>query len=395
MGELDSTIRGRPQIYLYPCIRFYSALLDDRMTYVVVWPRKHEMASQKDYLIALYCDALNQSIHEVEYISLNHGEAHAYLFKPTRTDIAEVANRIGSESFTQKAGKVMLRAAARFPPLLRLIPRIGRIRLPVGEDRQPDQILLSSRMRLIERTEEVVHTLPRGSERGVRAEIDARRDLPSSIPVPTVIEHNDSVPYFTEAYLEGRPAGHPEDAPERYLRIYELLQELYAKTSGPLRPIEEVIDCRLSDAETVSDPILQKARSWVARDALPDVFRICDVHGDLHSTNVLVTDDGPLFLDWEDRRRDLAVVDLLRPCLVQYYDRGDTTLLKQMVTGVGDGHHYATSYAERIGPCIYDEREWYPALVPLGCLCLLEEIQRGTPMWNACYQLLSDLVKAR
>ena len=353
------------------------------------------MPSREDYLLSLYRDALKQPIHEVEYVFLNPGGGHAYLFKPTRTDITGVADRIGSASFTQRAGKAMLHTAARFPPLLRVIPRVGRTRLPVGEERQPDQILLSSRMRLVERANEVVHTLPRGSERDVRAEIDARRGLPPSIPVPTLLGSDRSVPYFTERYLEGQPAGHPEDVPERYLRIYEVLLALYEATVGPTRPTEEVVGRRLSGMETASDPVLEEARSWVDRESLPTVFRTCDVHGDLHSMNVLITEDGPFLLDWEDRRRDLAVVDLLRPLLVQYHARGDATFLKRMVSGTGNGHNYATSYAERIGPCVYDEQEWYPALVPLACLCLLEEMPKKTPMWNTCYELLTDLLNER
>ncbi|MWV64980.1 phosphotransferase [Halorubrum sp. JWXQ-INN 858] len=353
------------------------------------------MALRDEYLIALYRDALGEPIREVEYVSLDPGGGHAYFFKPTSTDISGVADRIGCASFPQRAGKKMLHAAARFPPLLRLVPRVGRTRLPVGESRQPDQILLSSRMRLVERTTSVVHTLPRGSEREVRAEIDARRDLPPALPVPTLLESDRSIPYFTERYIEGRSAGHPEDVPERYVRIYEMLLTLYEATTGPPQPTDIVVDRRLSELETSIDPVLEQARLWVDQEPLPTVLRTCDVHGDLHSANVLVTDDGPFFLDWENRRRDLALVDLIRPLLVQYYARNDMTFLKEMVSETGNGHEYATSYAERIGPTVYDGHEWYSALIPLGCLCLLEEMKRGTPMWNTCYDLLENLVKER
>lgn len=353
------------------------------------------MSSRDDYLITLYKDALEEQICDVEYVSLEPSGGHAYLFKPNSTDIRAVADRIGSGSVAQRTGKSLLHAAARFPPLLRFIPQVKRTTLPVGEKRQPDQILLSSRMRLIERSSEVIHTLPRNSTHPVRAEIDARQDLPSSLPVPPLLESDRSVPYFTEPYLKGRPAGHPEDAPERYIQIYEKLLPLYEATLNPRKSADSFVSRRLSETAMANDTVLQKTRSWIEQEALPDVFRTCDVHGDLHSANVLVTTDGPTLLDWENRHQDLAFVDLLRPFLVQYYERGTTDFLEQMVSGTGAGYAYATSYAELIGPLVYDEQKWYPVLVPLACLCLLEDMNRNSPMWSTCYELLGRLLEKR
>ena len=136
-------------------------------------------------------------------------------------------------------------------------------------------------------------------------------------------------------WIDGRPASvweriegvtlwqdvldRPDRAPEVGRRLAELqlsLFELVAPVALPRQRDRLVSKIRVAAAKV--DPGLARALALIPERA--GRLRLC--HGDLHPSNVILSPDGPVIVDWYDASRGDAVADVARTCLMLLGDAG-------------------------------------------------------------------------
>lgn len=349
------------------------------------------MADLPERVSGFYTRSLNRSVSPVRYLVLDPGGDHTYYFRPTRRDLRRVAGMIDGHGVKRRLGSAALRLLAPVPHAAVGLPYVTSRRLSVGHGAEPDVVVVSNRVRLIDRSRGVVHTLARDSPTGVVREINVRRSLPDGITTPELRDWDREVPYFTEAYVDGIQPGAPTENWGTFERAYEQLGPLYRRNPDEYVPTDRYVDNLLSTATAGSVPpdVLDRAERRLAETPLPSAVRHVDVHGDLHSRNLLIDSENLYLIDWENLRSDLAVADLFRPFLVTYYDTGDATPVVDMLRNESA---YARSFADRVGEAAWGDREWYPGLVLLAALRSLVRISRDSPMWDRCLELTAELV---
>ena len=101
---------------------------------------------------------------------------------------------------------------------------------------------------------------------------------------------------------------HPERA-EEHGRLLAGLQELLASLVPPIVLPNQVdrIRSKIRIAARFADPQLESALADV-----PSADRVVLCHGDLHPSNVVIGDDGPMVVDWFDASRGDPVGDVAR-----------------------------------------------------------------------------------
>lgn len=149
------------------------------------------------------------------------------------------------------------------------------------------------------------------------------------VPAPDCIEltrfeGRDAIVF---ARLEGRTLWeHMSDDPQRIRELAGLLAETHRRifAAGPadgLRGLIARIRMKLQDVHQISDT--ERDEADLAAQELPAGAAL--LHGDLHPGNVLLTDDGPVAIDWFDASVGHPVGDIVRSSMLMrpFGDRGD------------------------------------------------------------------------
>ena len=100
-------------------------------------------------------------------------------------------------------------------------------------------------------------------------------------------------------------------------RAARLHASLHSQAVSSLPPARDSLVARVKDG-----PLPQMAREYVLTqlDALPAEETLC--HGDFHPEYVLLTDDGPVVIDWMDATTGHPAVDVAHTALlVRFRDR--------------------------------------------------------------------------
>jgi len=140
------------------------------------------------------------------------------------------------------------------------------------------------------------------------------------VPAPSVIDlvEIDGRHAVVFERIRGRSMWeHMLDDPERIPEFAGLLAETHRRifAAGPPDALDGLIDRmqrKLADVEQISpaerDEACELARAFPRGAAL--------LHGDLHPGNVLMTDDGPVAIDWFDASIGHPVGDIVRSSLL-------------------------------------------------------------------------------
>lgn len=135
------------------------------------------------------------------------------------------------------------------------------------------------------------------------------------------------------ARIDGRPASvweriegasmwqHISEQPERSGELGELLADIQLGLFALLPPLalpsqRDRLVSKIRTSATTFEPSLARALDIVP----PLVAPLCLCHGDLHPSNVILSDQGPVIVDWFDASRGDPVADVARTLLTT---RGD------------------------------------------------------------------------
>lgn len=353
------------------------------------------MAEFLDQVSDFYSHTLDQSLSSNRYLLLDPGGDHQYYFIPKSKNLKEVSRMIDGKGFKRRLGAMGLSACSIAPNTATLLPYVSSRRVTVGEETRPDLIVVSNRIRLLDRTGQTVHTLPRSASKGVKKEIQARLSLPDEIKTPQLLDWSLEVPYFSETYVNGKPLGSPTENWKKFECVYKQLRHLYRDDIGDLVSIEKYIDrilMELSDLDVRPD-LLKAADDILDQLSLPTHVRECCIHGDMHGRNVLLDQNELYIIDWENLRSDLLIMDFFRPFLVDYYDTRNIKLFLDMFDPNSMRYAHAQSFAEITGEIMWEDDSWYPGLILLAALKSLDRNTQHSPMWNCALDLLNELVE--
>ena len=145
----------------------------------------------------------------------------------------------------------------------------------------------------------------------VEAEIIARVHA-AGLPVPQtegVIDF-DGRPGIVLERIEGvamweRMRADPMSIPALILRLVDLQTEVQATTVPGLVSMNTRLRTKISEATQLPCEDRQTAQELL--DQLPIGDALC--HGDFHPANIILTDSGPVILDWFDAGRGDATAD--------------------------------------------------------------------------------------
>lgn len=344
---------------------------------------------------SFYSNALSEDTILRKYLRLSPGGIHDYYVLPTKPSIKYLANIIEGEGYKRTIGSLSLRLLSSAPRTVAYLPYIDRKNLSVGTEHYPELVVVSDHIRMISRSQGVVHSLPYHKPDRIRQELETRLMLPESICTPELVDWDLKKPYFTETFVQGGLVGPPTKNWHHYQEAFSQLVFLYDSTSTEKMETDEWIETTVQKLSKtpLSDDFLNEAIQFINDLEIPNTFRKSRIHGDLNQRNLLSTKDGICILDWEDSVVGLPTVDFLRPFLIQYYDSRNADPFLQMLESEEPGIGYVQSFVESVGPIMYDESRWYAGLLPMTILECLVDIDVNDDLWGSVRELLQILIR--
>jgi uncharacterized protein (TIGR02172 family) len=143
----------------------------------------------------------------------------------------------------------------------------------------------------------------------VRAAVAMGVATPNALEVVT-IEGRPGVVFerVDGATMLDRVVANPEQAAEMARLLAEEHVALHARHGPALPSLKERLARHIREAEGLSDD--QRAQALQVLTKLPDGDALC--HGDFHPSNLLLTDAGPMIVDWVDAVRGHPIADVAR-----------------------------------------------------------------------------------
>lgn len=123
----------------------------------------------------------------------------------------------------------------------------------------------------------------------------------SDLKVPKIYDHhtNDDYMQFKEEFIPGRIFSHWRDSKYFIEQVSDPLLALAEKQGIEYKPLCDILDANLRDVILQShsiDPIVLKAKALLEKNP---VVAACFSHGDLVSSNMIVSNGSVYLVDWE------------------------------------------------------------------------------------------------
>jgi len=172
----------------------------------------------------------------------------------------------------------------------------------------------------------------------------ARAVYESGIPSPAVGEIIEVNGRFGLVYerVDGKPLmDYISSKPGRFFQYARMLAELQARmhtiVAAPSLPSQhQRMKQKILEARVLPADLQQAALGML--EQLPQGDRLC--HGDYHPSNILMTEKGPLIIDWIDSTRGNPLADVARTSLLMTktpYAEGDP--MRWLLVGLRDLFH--------------------------------------------------------
>jgi uncharacterized protein (TIGR02172 family) len=104
----------------------------------------------------------------------------------------------------------------------------------------------------------------------------------------------------------------PEGAAGWARLLAEEQASLHARHTAAPPSLKERLARKIAEADGLSDILRARARQTLGK--LPDGDALC--HGDFHPSNILLTERGPVVVDWVDVTRGHPLADVARTCVL-------------------------------------------------------------------------------
>lgn len=326
-----------------------------------------ELSSLDDFFDYAFPD---ESRRTVRYGLFAPG-SYEYLVRPTARSLRWLANRLDGDAYRRRAAAHGFEAlAAVAPRLLPALPGVSRVDLsvPVGVD--VDVAIFGMRLKLLDFENGRAYTLPLDApslaeKRTIASEAAVRQRLPQEVRAPPIREFDDDYPYIAEALV---PGDSPSDVVDDWPAIRDGLRQLrslYRATTVGFVDADSVVDDAFDAFDAAGlgdDPVVERARQFLAAHALPDELRRCRVHGDYQTGNLLVSGGETYLLDWEFSRVDLCFLDCFSAFKRHAIESEGGGPLSALVERRGPYAAITDDIAETVGPLAYGDDSYYEAL---------------------------------
>jgi uncharacterized protein (TIGR02172 family) len=104
----------------------------------------------------------------------------------------------------------------------------------------------------------------------------------------------------------------PWKYPKFARQLAELHLDMHTRRVPELPTLGETLARKINQAEKLPENVRQAALK--ALEKLPDDDKLC--HGDFHPGNILLTENGPVIIDWIDGSRGRPILDVARSSLL-------------------------------------------------------------------------------
>jgi len=319
--------------------------------------------------------------HQEEYWVLDTGGAYTYLFNGRRESIEKVAQRVSGATAKRKIGKTALRMGSYIPQVLRTVPGVQRVSVPVSQSYPFDVGVFGKRMKLLSLRESYVVTAPISKQsENVASELEVRQAVPDSVPAPELYEVDESYPFFVEEYIDGIELRSVRTQWKTFLATLSTIQTLY-QTDVSEESVDSIFK-KLRKESTVFTPVvLENCIETVLSFGVPETLYKAQIHGDLHAKNILVSQDNGIFIiDWESSRRDFVINDMYRALAVECYDADDTQPLIEFINGSMEDAAEHNVLAKTVGEYAYGSNEVFRGLPLLYLLLAVNRMDKDSEL---------------
>jgi len=278
--------------------------------------------------------------------------SYSYLFVPSRQTLNTLTNRIGGATFKRKFGSTVFQILSFAPQFCRLLPIFSRHNVLVPTDNRYDLVIVGSHIKLLSFSNYTVTTIS-GNKANLSRQIEFRQSLPNEINVPKIHSYDDEFPHFTEELILGREVMNPLTEWQYVENALNQLRPLYVRNREwyPMEEIMMAIRDNFSRLNLQDDSIIRQSFDLLENYSLPNGLYKGTIHGDLHSGNILVS-DNVYILDWEQVNVNLLITDFFK-IFDQYYEQ--TSSVKpylQALRGSGLGWKIFCNYSKSMGETI-------------------------------------------
>jgi hypothetical protein len=169
----------------------------------------------------------------------------------------------------------------------------------------------------------------------------------SGLKVPRIYEHraNDDYIQFQEEFIPGRIFSHWRDSKYFIEQVSDPLLAVAEKQGVEYKPLCDVLDANLRDVilrSVSANPVVLKGKALLEKNP---VVAVCFSHGDLVSSNMIVSGERVYLVDWERSALRYAGYDQARLALKH---RGNSDYA-QAAKGVFEKHQQGRFTLEQAG----------------------------------------------
>ncbi len=344
--------------------------------------------------IATFYRTRSGDCREQSYLRFDPDGPFTYLCSPRATGTSLLANRLAGAKLQRRVASRLVRTTRYWPDALRVLPGMSRTQVTVSEEDGFELAIGSSRQTtLLSPREGIAATIGWEGDSGIVEEIETRRQLPTAVNAPRLVETDRGFPYFVTEYIDGRTIDDPVADWEYVLDALVQLRAWYESNGVTWVSTDDALaELRTELGEQTEDPVIAEGLERLSSGLLPDQLAYGQVHGDLHGRNLLVSDETVYILDWEGAKHEFLIRDFITPFLRWLRYGGNKYVFSELFHSRGQGERISSAYAQKVGPAAWGSEEWMPGLVLFGLFRQMARKSSGTK-WQYAYEQCESLTK--
>lgn len=144
-------------------------------------------------------------------------------------------------------------------------------------------------------------------------------------------------------------------------QLAKLHADMHTRRVPGLPAVRETLARKISQAEKLPDNVRKAALK--ALESLPEEDKLC--HGDFHPGNILLTEHGPVIIDWIDASRGTPILDVARSSLLFGGGKIPASIPGAWILRMLQGSFYRTYHRRYFQLTSADEKElkkWVPVV---------------------------------
>jgi len=345
--------------------------------------------------IAAFYRTRSGACRDQPYLRFDPDGPFTYLCSPRATGTSLLANRLAGAKLQRRVASRLVRTARYWPDALRVLPGMSRTQVAVPEEGAFELAIGSSRQTtLLSPRQGIASTIGWEGDSGIVEEIETRRQLPTAVNAPRLVETDREFPYFVTEYIDGQTIDDPVADWEYVLDALVQLRAWYESNGVTWMSSDDALaELRIELGEQTEDPVIAEGLERLSSGILPDQLARSLIHGDAHGRNLLVNEETVYILDWETPRDAFIIRDFVTPFIRWLRYGGDKHVFFELFHAQGRGKRIATEYAQEVGPIAWGSTEWSPNIVLFGLFLEMVGRSQENTKWKMAHGLCKMLLE--